>query len=119
MSKHPKTLKLARLLGVKRREAVGLLHDLFSWGLTSAAKDGSLPGLTEEDIAEALDYPKKSANKAISSLVESGYLDFERGTYSIHNWYDYAGKLYDSRERNREKNKRYRDGKKDRENTSA
>ena len=35
--------------------------------------------------------------------------------YAIHDWYDYAGKLYDSREKNREKNQRYRDRKKERE----
>lgn len=39
MAKHPKTLKPARLLGVKRREAVGLLHDFFSWGLTRCRED--------------------------------------------------------------------------------
>lgn len=112
MARHPKTLKLARLLGVKRREAVGLLHDLFSWGLTSAQKYGELPGLTAEDIAEAMDYPRKSAAKVVSALVDSGYLEESDGTYLIHEWYDYAGKLYDGREKNREKNQRYRDRKK-------
>lgn len=112
MARHPKTLKLARLLGVKRREAVGLLHDLFSWGLTSAQKYGELPGLTAEDIAEAMDYPRKSAVKVMSALVEAGYIEETDGAYLIHDWYDYAGKLYDSREKNREKNQRYRDKKK-------
>lgn len=109
LARHPKTLRLARLLGVRRREAVGLLHDLFSWGLTSALKYGELPGLTAEDIAEALDYPRKGAGKIVGALIESGYLDQDGGTYRLHDWYDYAGKLYDSREKNREKNQRYRD----------
>ena len=55
MARHPKTLKLARLLNADRRYAVGLLHDLFSWGLYSADKEGRLPGLTAADIAQALD----------------------------------------------------------------
>lgn len=111
MARHPKTLKLARLLGVDRRYAVGLLHDLFSWGLYAARKDGELSGLTAEDIAQALDYPPKKAVAVVAALVEAGYLDQAEGGYSIHDWYDYAGKLYDSREKNREKNQRYRDRK--------
>ena len=55
MARHPKTLKLARLLKVDRRYAVGLLHDLFSWGLTAAEKDGALRGMEAVDIASALD----------------------------------------------------------------
>lgn len=113
MSRHPKTLKLSRLLGVDRRYAVGLLHDLFSWALYSAGKDGQLEGLTDADIAKALDFQAKKAPAVVAALVEAGYLDRgPDGVYSIHNWYEYAGKLYDSREKNREKNRRYRDRKK-------
>lgn len=112
MSRHPKTLKLARLLGIKRREAVGLLHDLFSWGLEAAEKDGILAGLTAEDIADALDFPRKSAGKAIMALVESGYLDQSENEYSIHNWYDYAGKLYDKRESDAKRKREEREVKK-------
>lgn len=109
MARHPKTLKLARLLGVDRRYAVGLLHDLFSWGLYAAGKDGTLEGLAGADIAQALDYPPKKAQAVVEALVEAGYLDQTEDGYSIHDWYDYAGKLYDAREKNREKNQRYRD----------
>ncbi len=115
MARHPKTLKLARLLNVDRRYAVGLLHDLFSWGLYAAAKDGTLSGLTAADIAQALDYPPKKGAAAVEALVASGYLEETPGGYAIHDWYDYAGKLYDSREKNREKNQRYRDRKKSKE----
>ncbi|MEA4932592.1 MAG: hypothetical protein VB071_03245 [Lawsonibacter sp.] len=109
MARHPKTLRLARLLGVDRRYAVGLLHDLFAWGLYAADKNGRLVGLTEGDIAQAMDYPPKKAGMLSSALVDAGYLDVDPDGYAIHEWYDYAGKLYDSREKNREKNKRYRD----------
>lgn len=108
MARHPKTLRLARLLGVKRREAVGLLHDLFSWGLTSAQKYGELPGLTAEDISEALDYPRKGSAKVVGALVESGYLEQDGDTYKLHDWYDYAGKLCERREAEKEyKDRRY------------
>lgn len=112
MARHPKTLKLARLLGVDRRYAVGLLHDLFSWGLYAADKDGLLQGLTEADIAQAMDYPLKKAGVLSSALVDAGYLDVNQDGYAIHDWYDYAGKLYDAREKNKAKNQRYRDRKK-------
>lgn len=116
MARHPKTLKLARLLGVDRRYAVGLLHDLFSWGLYAATKEGELPDMTKEDIAQALDWPStpKKIDTLITALTQSGYLDQTkdstgRPVYAIHDWYDYAGKLFDQREKNREKNRRLRE----------
>ena len=115
LARHPKTLKLARLLNQDRRWAVGLLHDLFSWGLYAAGKDGCLPGLAGQDIAQALDYPPRRAAALVAALLEAGYLEETAEGYAIHDWYDYAGKLYDSREKNREKNQRYRDRKKERE----
>ena len=115
MARHPKTLKLARLLGQDRRWAVGLLHDLFSWGIYAANKDGALTGLAAADIAQALDYQPKKAGVVIGALVEAGYLEEGPEGYAIHDWYYYAGKLYDSREKNREKNQRYRDRKRAKE----
>lgn len=112
MARHPKTLKLARLLNVDRRYAVGLLHDLFSWGLYAADKNGELCGLADADIARALDYPARKAAAIVEALVDAGYLDKTESGYSIHDWYDYAGKLFDAREKNKEKNQRYRDRKK-------
>lgn len=111
MARHPKTLKLARLLNTDRRYAVGLLHDLFSWGLYAAGKDGELTGLTKSDIAQALDYTARKADLVVGALVDAGYLDEGPDGYVIHDWYDYAGKLYDARQKNREKNQRYRDRK--------
>ena len=98
MAKHPKTLKLARLLNIDRRYAVGLLHDLFSWGLSAAGKYRELRGMTAEDIALALDFPRRRGISAVEALVESGYLEYDGTCYAIHDWYDYAGKLMDRRE---------------------
>ena len=98
MAKHPKTLKLARLLNTDRRYAVGLLHDLFSWGLSAAGKHGELRDMAAEDIASALDLPKRKGLLAVEALVASGYLEYDGTRYAIHDWYDYAGKLMDRRE---------------------
>ena len=71
MAKHPKTLKLARLLKVDRRYAVGLLHDLFAWALDVAGKQGELPGLLREDIAAALDFSGKRGVEVVDALAEA------------------------------------------------
>lgn len=97
LAKHPKTLKLSSLLKCERRYAVGLLHDLFSWGLDAAQKDGSLPGLSAGEIGVALDFTGKKGKAVVEALVESGYMENHNGVYSIHDWYDYAGKLVDKR----------------------
>ena len=111
MAKHPKTLKLARLLKVDRRYAVGLLHDLFSWALDCAKSDGELPGMTDQDIATALDFAGKKGETTVSALTECGYLDLRDGVYFVHDWHDYAGKLADKREADKLKMRRYRERK--------
>ena len=98
LAKHPKTLKFASLINCERRYAVGLLHDLFTWGLDMAKSDGSLPGLGPKEIASALDFAGKKGARIVTALVESGYIECENGVYKIHDWYDYAGKLADRRE---------------------
>ncbi|MBO7669052.1 MAG: hypothetical protein J6S60_00550 [Oscillospiraceae bacterium] len=108
MAKHPKTLKLARLLKVDRRYAVGLLHDLFSWALDCAKSDGELPGMADEDIAAALDFTGKKGGAVVSALIESGYLECDNGVFKIHDWHDYSGKLSAKREADRDKMRRYR-----------
>ena len=112
MARHPKTLKLARLLKVDRRYAVGLLHDLFSWALDAAGKYGELPDMTAEDIAAALEITGKKGLQTVEALVSAGYLNKnDSGVYAIHDWYDYAGKLMDRREADKAKMQRYRERK--------
>lgn len=111
LGRHPKTLRLARLLKEHRRYAVGLLHDLFAWGLSAADKNGLLRGITREDLAMALDCPPKQVDTLIGALLEAGFLEEWPEGYAIHDWYDYAGKLNDAREKNRVKNQEYRDRK--------
>lgn len=103
---HPKTLMLARLLKISRFEAVGVLWSLFAWGLVAAGKNGELPGMTAEDVSSAVGWTKKS--NLAGALLECGYLDFDGKDFAIHDWYDYAGKLMDKREADREKMRRSR-----------
>ncbi len=109
MPRHPKTLALAQALKISRREAVGLLIDLWTWGLNCADETGHLRGITSEGIAMAMDWPCRQAAKLVNALVDCGWIDGENGSYCLHDWADYTSRLSDKRkdaERKREARKR-------------
>lgn len=98
--RHPKTLRLAAMIGQERRYVCGLLDDLWTWALDVADRDGQLAGLAAEDIAVALDYPRKKGKWLMDALVNSGYVDMDdNGGYAIHDWAEYAGRLNDRRQK--------------------
>ena len=104
---------LAAALDVSRREACGLLDDLWTWALDIADPSGALPGLTGDDVATALDYPRKRGAWLMDALVRSGYVDMDaEGEYSLHDWPDYAGRLNDKRKDTKARVERYRERKK-------
>ena len=98
MPRHKKTVRLARELKLSRREAVGLMCDLWCWALDNADKDGTLTDVDAEDIADAMDYPRKQGDKLVDALITCGYMDRVDGALVLHDWYDYAGKLSEKRE---------------------
>lgn len=109
MPRHPKTLALAQALKISRRETVGLLIDLWTWGLNCADETGHLRGITNEGIAMAMDWPGRQATKLVNALVDCGWIDGENGSYCLHDWADYTSRLSDKRkdaERKREARKR-------------
>lgn len=98
MPRHPKTLALAQALKVSRREAVGILVDLWTWGLSCADEDGSLKSIGDEGIALALDWPAKKAGTLVEAFVACGWLDkLGEGKYRLHDWPDYTSKLSEKR----------------------
>ena len=109
MPRHPNTLALAQALKISRREAVGMLIDLWTWGLNCADETGHLRGITNEGIAMALDWSGRQAAKLVNALVDCGWIDGENGNYSLHDWADYTSRLSDKRkdaDRKREARKR-------------
>lgn len=98
MPRHKKTVRLARELKLSRREAVGLMCDLWCWALDNADKDGTLTDVDAEDIADAMDYPRKQGDKLVDALITCGYMNRVNGALVLHDWYDYAGKLSEKRE---------------------
>ena len=120
MVNHPKTYKLADLLGIKSRQvkpnviAGGLMVSLWTWAAQNAT-DGDLSGVTAQCIADAAGWVGSAAAYR-NSLVTSGYADEVEGGLYLHDWLEHAALLMDAetnkKEKNRERAKRSRDRKK-------
>ena len=98
---HPKLKKAARKLDTERAAMIGMLHCLWWWAL-DYADDGCLDGYDEYDIADAADW-QGDAEQFVNVLLETGFIESVDGDLHIHDWYDYAGKLIERRERNAER----------------
>lgn len=100
---HPKTFRLARKLGVSRREAIGVLHLLWWWAM-DYAPDGSLARYETEALADACLW-EGDARLLVEALSEAGWLDHDEAAgYAIHDWAEYTGALMQSRANAREAN---------------
>ncbi len=106
LRQHPKTLRLARLLGVNVRETIGLLHCLWWWCM-DYAPDGDLSRYDPDEIAAAVDWP--NGEQLVGALQSSGFLD----CMQLHDWCDYGGKLYSTRSADSERVRQHRAGKED------
>ena len=99
VGRHPKTKKLARLLGVSLPAAVGHLHYLWWWAL-DFAQDGVLDKFDAEDIADAMQWDG-DADQLVEALLASSFIDHTDEGLVIHDWAEYAGKLLERREKDR------------------
>lgn len=110
LAQHPKTIRLARLLDTNIPAALGHLHLLWWWTL-DYAEDGDLSAFDADDIAIAAQWDG-DAERFVEALIEcgpgdrAGFLDDDR---SIHDWHDFAGRLIEQRQFNRERKARRRD----------
>lgn len=96
---HPKTKRLARLLGVSLPAAVGHLHYLWWWAL-DFAQDGNLSKYDAYDIKDATLW-EGDENVMLEALVETGFIDeIDEGLF-LHDWEEYAGKLLERRAKDR------------------
>jgi hypothetical protein len=102
---HPKTKRLARLLGVSVPTAIGHLHCLWYWAL-DYAQDGDLTGYDEIDVAGGAlwDGDEREFSEA---LVKAGFVDLDPPR--IHDWMDYAGLLVERRRADAERKRAYRE----------
>lgn len=100
LREHKKMFACADDLGVKRTEMIGILVSLWLWALDNA-QDGSLARVSDKTIARVCDFPEKKAGKLVEALRKNRFLEKDGDHYVIHDWYDYAGKLMERREKDR------------------
>ncbi len=95
---HPKTWRLAATLGVSRAAALGHLHMLWWWAL-AYADHGNLGKFSNPEIAAGAGWDG-DPDDFVDAIGDCGWLD--EGLL-LHDWYDYAGKLVERREKDRER----------------
>lgn len=99
VGRHPKTKKLARLLGVSLPAAVGHLHYFWWWAL-DFAQDGTLEKYDGYDLADAMQWDG-DPDQLVEALISAGYIDDTDDGLMIHDWGEYAGKLLERRAKDR------------------
>lgn len=100
---HHKVKKLARCLGVRQHQVVGILIYLWSWAMTYR-QDGDLTDVDPIDLFDGLDF--ECDRRALFSLLEeSGFIDDLR----LHNWGLHYEKVKIARERTRERVQKHRE----------
>jgi hypothetical protein len=102
LANHIKTIKLRKLLKIKKIEAIGILFLLWWWALDNAP-DGNLSNIDADDLNEIVEYKSKCEITVLAALVEAGFIDENK---HIHDWHDYAGKLLDKRKSDADRKKR-------------
>lgn len=104
LARHPKTLRLARHLGLSVPCAIGHLHLLWWWAL-EYAEAGDVSAFDAEEIALACQWDG-APDVLLSGLRRAGFIE---ETGALHDWWDYAGKWIEQRKANAEKQRRWRD----------
>jgi len=99
LARHPKTKRFIRAIGISLPQAIGHLHMLWWWAL-DYAQSGELTHYTHEDIADAAGW-EAQPTEFVHALIQSGFLDSDGDKVCIHDWWDYAGKLLERREKDR------------------
>ena len=82
---HPKTKRLARMLGVTLPDVVGRLHLLWWWAM-NYAKDGNLSKYDASDIADAVEWDGDQG-LLLNALIKTGFIDKNKdGTMVLRDW---------------------------------
>jgi len=94
---HPKTLRFAQMLHIRRRDAVGLLELLFHF-VADFCPGGDIGKWPDETIAKAVGWPQKRASELVEALITcgpkdngAGYLErSEAHRLIVHDWDEHA-----------------------------
>lgn len=85
---HPKIYTLSTVLGVRKAEAVGLVHLLWHFTMKFAWRDGNLKRFDVIAVAKSSGW-EGDPKIFIKGLQKSGLLD----NMQVHDWKDFAGRL--------------------------
>jgi len=107
---HPKIKKLSRLLQLTKRDTIGLLIFLWSWCL-EYAQDGNIAKYESEDIADTCEW-ENEPEVLISALKDCRLLIQEEERLLINSWEEYAGKIFKSKLKNAENQRKFQEKKK-------
>ena len=104
---HRKLFDAADELEISPPHMMGLLISFWLWALDNAPT-GNLEGITPRMISRAAQWDGP-AEKLAAALIRAGWLDEkDGGILEIHDWYEYAGKLIDQRQAEKERSQRRR-----------
>ena len=112
---HPKVKRLARMLNISKFDAMGRLFAFWSWAL-DYADNGNLSRFDASDIAEAMEW-EGDPQSLVTAMIDcgpggsSGFIERRDGGLFVHDWEGYMGRLISMREKNRERQERYRERK--------
>lgn len=104
---HRKLFDAADQLEITPPHMIGLLVSFWLWALDNAPT-GSLNDITPRMIARAAQWDG-DPEKLAQTLIRAGWIDLkEDETLEIHDWYEYAGKLIDQRQAEKERSRNRR-----------
>jgi hypothetical protein len=102
LSRHKKTIRASKLLKTDRMKLIGHLHELWWWAIDNADIDGRLGDITAAELADAAGWTK-DGEAFTAALIEARFVDSEGSVLILHNWFKYAGKLMEKREKDRDR----------------
>lgn len=104
LAQHPKTRKLARLLGCSIPTAIGHLHLLWHFAL-KYAPDGDLARFDNDEVADGCLWEGEPSD-LYDAFRGAGWVNPDA---TIHDWDEYGGKALRQKDLNAERQQRWRD----------
>jgi hypothetical protein len=100
---HPKLFALMAELDCNHPTAMGILANLWTWGMGHVKADGEMPAMNEAALANVFRVFDGSATKVRDALVKVKFLDRKRDVFYVHDWQDHGGRHVVQLEKNRQR----------------
>lgn len=88
LQRHPKALRLSKIMGWSIYETIGRLHAFWWWCLDYHPL-GSILGLSKDDLQEPLGLQSDDCKRFIDAMIDVNFIDLDQ---KIHDWHLYAGR---------------------------